>query len=85
MKTSGYGRPSTSSAVTASHRIARGTVSGAHGSGAGGTRTTPDQRYRAMETITPSSASLAVVRPRGVPERLAVYQRRPNPDFVLGL
>ena len=53
MKTSGYGRPSTSSAVTASHRIARGTVSGAHGSGAGGTWTTPGQRYRAMEIITP--------------------------------
>ena len=53
VKTSGYGRPSTSSAITASHRIARGTVSGAHGSGAGGTRTTPDQRYRAMEIITP--------------------------------
>ena len=32
-----------------------------------------------------SPDSLAVVRPRGVPERLAVYQRRPNPDFVLGL
>ena len=29
--------------------------------------------------------SLAVVRPRCVPERLAVDQRRPNPEFVLGL
>ena len=32
-----------------------------------------------------SPDTLAVVRPRGVPERLAVDQRRPNPEFVLGL
>ena len=35
-KLSIYGRPSTSSAVSASHRITRGTISSAHGSGAGG-------------------------------------------------